>query len=107
MDAASQLIPIALLLVMLYLLVLRPARKRARDVATLQSALSAGDDVMLTSGIYATVVAIEDDRVRVRVADGVELAVHRGAVGQIVKDEPASDSVPDDSAATPVPREEV
>ena len=107
MNDAAQFVPIALLLVMLYLLVLRPARKRARDVAALQAALSPGDEVLLTSGIYATVDAIEDDRVRVSVADGVVLTVHRGAVGQIVQDVPASaPELDEDGATTPPPRGE-
>lgn len=102
-EASAQLLPLLLLLVLLYLLVLRPARKRARDAASLQSALSAGDEVMLTSGIYGTVVAVADDRASVSVAEGVVLTVHRGAVGQILRDEPstaAATSATDDPAAT-------
>ncbi|MEP6665690.1 MAG: preprotein translocase subunit YajC [Nocardioidaceae bacterium] len=92
-DVVAQLLPIALLLVLLYLLVIRPARKRAQQVSTLQSALSVGDEVMLSSGIYAQVVAVEDDKVRVSVADGVVVTVHRGAVAQMVNDVPAEDEL--------------
>jgi preprotein translocase subunit YajC len=88
-DVVAQLLPILLLVVLLYLLVIRPARKRAQRVTQLQQALSVGDEVMLTSGIYGHVVAVEDDRLKVAIADGVVVTVHRGAIGQLVKDVPA------------------
>ncbi len=90
-DVVANLVPIALLLILLYVLVIRPARKRAQKVTTLQAALSVGDDVMLTSGIYAHVVAVEDDRVKVSVADGVVVTVHRGAIAQLINDVPAEE----------------
>jgi preprotein translocase subunit YajC len=106
----GQLLPIILVVLLLFVMVIRPARKRARQVSQLQSALSARDEVMLTSGIYGTVESVEDDKVRVVVADGVVLTVHRGAVAEIVHDVPAdvddlhdadgtSDMSTDDTAA--------
>lgn len=84
-----QLLPIAVLLGFMYLLFIRPARKRARETASLQQALSAGDEVMLTSGIFGHVTGVADDRVNVEVAPGVVVTTHRGAVAQIIHDEPA------------------
>ena len=56
----------------------------------MQSSLSVGDEVMLTSGVFATAQAVEDDHVLVEIAPGVTIKVARGAVGQIVTkvDEP-------------------
>jgi len=39
---------------------------------------------MLTSGIFGTVVSIDDERIEVDVAEGVVLTVHRGAIGKVV-----------------------
>jgi preprotein translocase subunit YajC len=86
----SQLLPIILLVVLLFLLVIRPARKRAQHVSKLQADLSQGDEVMLTSGIFGTVTSMADDRVYVTVADGVVLTCHRGAIAEIVRDVPAA-----------------
>ena len=88
----GQLLPIALVLLLLFVMVIRPARKRAHKVTQLQSALSTRDEVMLTSGIFGTVEAVEDDKVRVCVADGVVLTVHRGAIAEIVHDVPAGEA---------------
>lgn len=95
------LLPILVLGVLAYFLFIRPARNRAKDVQKLQNALSAGDEVMLTSGIFATVEAIEGERIRVEIAPGVSVTVHRGAIGKIVRDVPADASEFDEPAAEP------
>lgn len=94
-DLAS-LLPLVVLLVLGYLLFIRPARKRAQEVSALQNALSTGDEVMLTSGIFATVVDVLDDKVRVVIADGVIVTVHRGAIAKIIRD--VVDDTPYDDA---------
>jgi len=90
-EARNQLLFIAVVVLLLFVLVIRPARRRAQRVSKLQAALSPGDQIMLTSGIYGTVLGIEEEsaRVDVTVADGVVLTVHRGAVAEIVHDVPA------------------
>ena len=47
----------------------------------MQRGLAVGDEVMLTSGIFGTVRALDDDTVSLEVADGVTLRVVRAAVG--------------------------
>jgi preprotein translocase subunit YajC len=90
-----------LLVVVGYLLLIRPARRRAQASAALQSALSSGDEVMLSSGLFGTVLDVRDEVVRVELAPNVVVRVHRGAVTQIIKDRPSplqgDDDVPDDA----------
>jgi preprotein translocase subunit YajC len=76
-----------------YFLLIRPTRRRAQDVRALQSALAVGVDVLLTSGIFGTVTEIDDDKVRVEIADGVVVSVHRGAIGRIVRPDAADDEL--------------
>jgi preprotein translocase subunit YajC len=85
-DVLGQLLPILLVVLLLFVMVIRPARRRAQQVSKLQAALSVGDEVMLSSGIFGTVEGIDGDRVRVVVADGVTLTVLRGAVAEILTD---------------------
>lgn len=101
-DVANVLL-IVVFIVFAYVVLIRPARKRARAVAALQEALSSGDHIMLTSGIFGRVVDIDGENVNVEVAPGVVLTAHRGAVGKIVTDTPpdlAADSI-DDHPADP------
>ena len=55
----------------------------------MQSALSVGDEVMLTSGVFGTLRELAEDRVGVEIAAGVMIHVARGAVGTVVQAEPA------------------
>jgi preprotein translocase subunit YajC len=76
-----------------YFLLIRPTRRRAQEVRAVQSALSVGAEVILTSGIFGTVTAIADERISVEISDGVVVDVHRGAIGKILTppDRPDSD----------------
>jgi preprotein translocase subunit YajC len=90
-HGAAQLLPVVVILILAYLLMVRLPRKRAREVARLQAALSVGDQVLLTSGIFARVQAIVDEKVDVEIAPGVVVTVHQGAIGQIVRDRTVDD----------------
>lgn len=47
-----------------------PQRKRKKQVETLQSALTVGDDVQTIGGIMGKVVALDDDTVDIEVESG-------------------------------------
>lgn len=97
----AQLLPILVLVVFAYLLLIRPARKRAQQATALQAALSTGDEVMLTSGIFGRVESLVDDAtVTVEISPGVVLRVHRGAIGKIVDDAPPAYTDDDAEVAT-------
>jgi len=68
-----------------WFLIIRPASRRQKDQLRMQSALSVGDEVVLTSGFYGTVRALYDDRIDVELSpDNITVTVARGAVGTIV-----------------------
>ncbi len=99
-DDVAGLLPLVILVVIAYLLLIRPARKRARDVAAVQQALSPGDEVMLNSGIFATVVAVDAESIDLEVSPGVVVKAHRAAVGRIITDVPAEHDTSDDSTSS-------
>ena len=72
-EDLAGLLPLLVLGVLAYFLFIRPARNRAKDVQKLQNALSAGDEVMLTSGIFGTVEEIVDEQIRVEISPGVSV----------------------------------
>ena len=45
----------------MYFLLLRPQRKKMRETQALQSSVTVDDEVVLSSGIFGFVTAIEDD----------------------------------------------
>ena len=93
-DDLTSLLTVAAVLVLAYLLLIRPARKRAREVSAMQTALSPGDEIMLTSGIFGRVTDIADEKLSVEIAPGVVVTAHRGAVGKIVRDQPVVEPEP-------------
>ena len=62
----------------------------------MQATLEVGDEVLLTSGVYATIRSLDEDVAQVEVAEGVTIKVARGAVGQVVRAQEA----PDDAERT-------
>jgi len=85
----APLLPLVLIVLVFWLLIVRPQRKRQQQYATLQNELVPGLEVMTTSGIYAEVVTVGDQEVTLRIADGVQIRVHRQAIGQVVRPETA------------------
>lgn len=88
-------LPIIVVALLFWLLLIRPASKRQKALSRMQSSLRAGDEVMLGAGIFATVVAVDDDsaRVHVEVAPGTTLQVARGAIAQVVDPAERADEV--------------
>ena len=84
---------IAAIAVIFWLLIIRPASKRQKEAMALQRALEVGDEVVLTSGIFGTIVGLADDGVELEVAPGVVVKAVRGAVGSVRRD---LDEVPDE-----------
>lgn len=106
MDIVA-LLPLIAMALIFWLFIIRPASRRNKETARMQSSLTVGDRVMTTSGILATVEGMTDDRLRLRIADGVVIEVVRGAIGQVVPAESALNGSDDprfddaDTAAEP------
>ena len=85
----SSIILLLIPLVLLYLLILRPARQRQRQTQSLQASLAVGQEVMTTSGLIGVIAELDEQRVTLAVAPGVEVQFVRAAVGAIER--PAHD----------------
>jgi preprotein translocase subunit YajC len=85
------LLPIVAIAVLFWALIIRPASRRQRELSNMQGSLEVGDEVMLTSGVYASVVEIADDHLKVEIAEGVTIKVARGAVGSIIQQQLVDD----------------
>ena len=88
-QGASQIILLLLLLTSFYFLVLRPQQKRVKAAQQVREQLRPGLRVMTTSGLQATLVAVEDDVAVLEVAPGVQVRWALGAVGTILEPAPA------------------
>ena len=85
MSNAPTLIMVLLLVVLVFFM-FRSSRKRRRDQADLQKKIAPGVDVMLSFGIYAKVVSIDEEEniAEVEIAPGTVIKVHRQTLGRVV-----------------------
>ena len=95
-------LPLILIFGLMYVLMIRPQQKKAKAQQALVADISAGDEVLLNSGIYGTVNEVDADDPNVlwiEVYQGVELKVRRGAVDQRRNEPTASaEESPEESA---------
>lgn len=75
-----QLGMIVVLFAVFYFLIIRPQRKRQKEINTMLSALTAGDEVSTNAGILGKVRKIDGDYVIVKVAENVELKFQKAAI---------------------------
>ena len=94
MSPELQLLVIVLALVGFWAIVMRPARLQQRRVAQLQEELAVGDEVIISAGIFGTIVALEGDTVRLEIAPGVVVTAARQVV---VRRAPEPDAHHDDN----------
>ena len=87
MEQLQTFIPLIILVVVFWLLILRPMRKRQRAATETQRAISVGADVMLASGIFGTVASVGDEKIEITIAPGTNISVHRQAIGRVIEAE--------------------
>ncbi len=61
-----ELLPLVGIALLFWLFIIRPASRRQKELGRMQSSLTVGDEIVLTSGVFATVQGIEDDHVSSR-----------------------------------------
>jgi preprotein translocase subunit YajC len=85
-SLAGILIPFVLLGGLFYFMILRPQQRRQRAQQELINAISEGDEIITTAGIYGVVMAIDDEEgtVTVAIAPGTEIKLLRAGIGRRV-----------------------
>ena len=97
----SFLIVMVLLLVVMYVLMIRPQRQRQQKLQTMIDRAGVGDDILTSGGIYGTITEIEDDDVVVEIADGLTVHMTRRGIAAVLpaeEDEEAGDDIVDAEA---------
>jgi preprotein translocase subunit YajC len=81
------LIFIAVMGGLLWLLVIRPQRRRTTEHSALISALSVGDEIVTAGGMYGRVTGIDEEVLTVEIAPSITVRVARGAITGIMNSE--------------------
>ncbi|WP_438971120.1 preprotein translocase subunit YajC [Methylophaga sp.] len=73
-----------ILLVLFYVMLIRPQQKRAKEHRSMQSALAKGDEVVTDGGLMGKILNITDNAITVQIADSVEVKVRRESINSVL-----------------------
>lgn len=75
-------LPFIAMIVILYLLLMRPQQKRQKEHKIMLSTLRKGDKVITNSGMYGTIVGIDDkeNKVVLKVAENVKIELLKSSI---------------------------
>jgi preprotein translocase subunit YajC len=94
------IVVIAVLVV--WLLFVRPQRKKQTEAQKMVSELQVGDEVLTAGGIYGSILAIDGDEITVEIAPQTKVRVARRAIAGVMT-EPEPESEPEESDEPEVP----
>jgi preprotein translocase subunit YajC len=79
-------LPYVAIIAVFYFVMIMPERKARKKREAMLSAMKKGDRVMTSSGMYATIAAIEGDDVTLQIADGVRARFTRQSIAQVIEE---------------------
>ena len=90
----AQLIVIVAMLVLLWLLFIRPQRRRVQEQQELVAGIEVGDEVLTVGGLYGTVLELRgDDELLLELAPGTRVRAARRAVAAVLPDDDESQAL--------------
>ncbi len=84
-NPLMQFLPIIFIFAAMYFFMIAPQRKKQKEHQKMLQALSPGDEIVTTGGVYGTVTGVKDDRFIVRVADATKIELGKSFVHAVVK----------------------
>ena len=80
----SMLLPMVLIFVVFYFFLIRPQKKKDKQVKDMLNALKVTDRICTIGGIYGTITAIRDDTITLAVGkDNLQMVVARWAIRNV------------------------
>ncbi|EWC91437.1 preprotein translocase subunit YajC [Porphyromonas catoniae] len=83
----TSIIMMAAVVLIFWLFMIRPQQKRQKEVQRKREALSTGDRIVTSGGLYGTIRDIKETEFVVEIAEGVRVRVDRGSVFPAASDE--------------------
>ena len=94
----EQLILPILLFGGMYMLLIRPQQRKAKEQKALIERAGTGDRVMLASGIYGTITEVLDTAAYIELAEGIEVLINRAHIQDILEEFPTQAETPKDES---------
>ena len=78
--------PILFMVLIFYFLLYRPQQKARKERDTMLNSLKVGTKIITAGGIYGTITELNEEVLKVQIADKVNIQITRGAVGTVVNE---------------------
>ena len=75
------------IMLVFYFLLIRPQQKKIKQHEAELNAMKKGDEVVTGGGMYAKVTNIDEDKISVEIAKGVEVKVHKYTIREVLNKE--------------------
>lgn len=83
-DGTFSMVMIAVIFVLFYFMLIRPQNKRAKEHRELINKLQKGDEIVTTSGFLGKVVNLDEQFIKVSLAEGIDVHLQRQAVTAVL-----------------------
>ena len=78
------LLPLVLIFALFYFLLIRPQQRRSKQHKSMLSEIKIGDEVASNGGLLGRVTDVDENRVTLKVASGVNVQVQKHAIAQMI-----------------------
>ena len=86
-NTLINLLPIVLLFVLMYFLMIRPQKKKDKQIKDMRNSLTVGDEIITIGGLCGKIVKTKDETIVVQAgADKVKFEMMRWAVSTVTKE---------------------
>ena len=82
-------------ILIIYLFMIRPEKKRNKETQNMLSALKKGDKIVTIGGICGTIAIVRDNTVVVKVDDNSRIEFQKNAISRVVNPKPAEEAKPE------------
>ena len=105
MQTLSTIMPLILLIAVMYFLLIRPQKKREKEVNAMRSGVQVGDEIITIGGICGKIVKTKDESLVIQVgADKVKFEIMRWAVSKVVEEGKRSKTTSEEEAPKKMPK---
>ncbi len=76
-------LPIIFMLVIFYFMLYRPQKQARQEREKMLANLRVGMEIVTVGGIYGAITALDDEIIKLKIAEGVEIKISRQAVNMV------------------------
>ena len=81
----ASFIPLILIFLIFYFLLIRPQQKKQKEHKILLDSIQRGDEILSSGGILGKVIKVDNDKLTVEIAKGVNVSIIRSTVADVIK----------------------